>query len=74
MTTDQMIVAGILLVALSSISLINAWTHGHVPRVGAVMVLTGVVLIVLATRLQPGGYGFDDLPGAFRRVFGGFRF
>ena len=70
-TNDLLFVLGILAAVLSIPSLLNAWTEGNTPRFGALMALTGVVLIGIAMNRHPGGYGFDDVIPAFRRVFKG---
>jgi hypothetical protein len=66
--SDLMMVAGVVLAGLSLPSLLNGWTHGRMPRIGALMMLAGAVLIVLAIQGKPGGYSFAEIPDVFSRV------
>ncbi|ESW61323.1 MAG: 50S ribosomal protein L35 [Rhodobacter sp. CACIA14H1] len=68
-SNDLAFVIGILLAVMSIPSLLNAWTEERAPRFGAMIGLTGLVLIGLAMSRHPGGYGLDDVLPAFRRVF-----
>lgn len=68
---DLSLVLGIVLAVLALPSLLGAWVEERVPRVGAVMVLTGTVLIAIAANRHPGGYALDDVPAAFTRVLAG---
>ena len=68
---DLALVIGIVLAVLSVPSLLNAWTEGRAPRFGALIGLTGVVLIGIAASRNPGGYGFEDIIPAFNRVIRG---
>lgn len=70
MDSDLMLVAGTILAGLSLPSLLNGWTHGRLPRIGALMLLGGAVLVVLALQGKAGGYSFAELPHVFARVFG----
>lgn len=63
-----MMVAGVVLAGLSLPSLLNGWTHGRMPRIGALMMLAGAVMIVLAIQGKPGGYSFAEIPDVFARV------
>lgn len=70
-TNDIALVVGICLAVLAVPSLLNAWTEDRAPRLGALMGLTGLVLVAVAISRHPGGYGFGDVPAAFHRVFKG---
>jgi hypothetical protein len=70
MDADLSIVLGICLVALSLWPLLNGFTEGRVPRVPALMILCGSVLVAYALQTQPTGYSFGELPQVFARVFG----
>lgn len=70
MDTDVALVSGILLVALSIPAALNGWTEGHIPRFSLVMAVAGLGLCGFAMTYRPSGYGFDDVPMAFVRVFG----
>lgn len=68
-TNDLSLVIGVILAVLSIPSLLNAWTEDRAPRFGAIIGLTGVVLIGLAMARNPSGYALNDTPPAFGRVF-----
>lgn len=69
MDTDLLLVIGIVLCVLSIPSLLSAYTEGRAPRMGAIAVLVGGVLIV--TALSRGhSYTFSEIPDVFYRVIG----
>ena len=70
MDTDLFLVIGIVIVALSIPSLLQAWTDGRVPRTGAIMLLVGGVLVVTALTQHAGGYSFSEIPDVFFSVIG----
>jgi formate-dependent nitrite reductase membrane component NrfD len=61
--TDLMLTVGIVLLILSLPSLLSAWVEGRAPRLGALMIAAGAVLVGTALSVRPGGYAFDDVPG-----------
>ncbi len=71
MNNDQLLVTGIVLCALSLPSLLAAYSESRAPRAGAVLLLVGGVLLVLAMTRQPSGYTFAEIPHIFVRVIGG---
>ena len=71
MNNDQMLVVGIILCALSFPSLLAAYSESRAPRVGAIILLMGGVLLVVALSRQPTGYTFAEIPDIFVRVIGG---
>ena len=70
MDTDLVLVIGIVLCALAIPSLLSAYAEGRAPRAGAVLVLIGGVLIVVALSQHPRGYSFAEIPDLFFRVIG----
>lgn len=69
MDTDLVLVIGIVVLVLSLPSLLSAFTEGRAPRAGAIMLLIGGVLIVVAlTRHGINTYTFADIPDVFLRV------
>jgi len=68
MSNDQILVIGIIVCALAIPSLLAAYSESRPPRTGAIMVLIGGVLLVIAMTQKPGGYKFDQLPGIFMQV------
>ena len=71
MNNDQMLVVGIILCALSLPSLLAAFSESRAPRAGAIILLIGGVLLVVALSRQPTGYTFAEIPDIFVRVIGG---
>lgn len=71
MDTDLILVIGIVVLVLSLPSLLSAFTESRPPRAGAVMLLIGGVLVVVAlTRHGVNAYTFADIPQVFVRVIG----
>ncbi len=69
MDTDLVLTSGIVLLVLAMPSLLSAWVEGKAPRLGALMVVTGAVMIVTALSVRPGGYAFGDVPRVVVDVF-----
>ena len=67
-----MLVVGIVLAGLSIPSLLAAFTESRPPRAGAIMVLVGGVLIVVALSRTTQTYTFAEIPDLFLRVIGRF--
>ena len=70
MDTDLILVIGIIVTALSIPSLLAAYSESRAPRTGAVMLLIGGVLIVVALTRHGPGYTFAEIPGLFVSVLG----
>ena len=62
MDTDFILVIGMLLTALSIPALLSAYSESRPPRAGAIMLLVGGVLMVVALTQHPTGYRFGDIP------------
>ena len=71
MNNDQMLVIGIVLCALSLPSLLAAFSENRAPRLGALLLLIGGVMLVAALTRKPTGYSFDEIPHVFVSVIGG---
>ena len=71
MNNDQILVIGIVLCALSLPSLLAAYSENRAPRTGAIMLLVGGVLLVVALMRKPTGYSFDEIPHIFVSVIAG---
>lgn len=63
-----MLVAGLIICALSIPSLLAAFSESRAPRAGAIMVLIGGVLLVVALTQKPSGYTFAEIPQVFVSV------
>ena len=70
MDTDLYLVIGIVVGALALPSLLSAFVEGRPPRGGAVLVLIGGVLIIVALTNHSRGYSFAEIPDVFYRVLG----
>ena len=70
MDTDLFLTVGIVLSVLTIPSLVAAWADGRPPRVGALVLLAGAVLIAFAVMKRPGGYAFDEVPHVMLGVLG----
>lgn len=68
MDTDLMLVVGSIALVLSIPSLLTAWIDGQVPRIGAILVLIGGVLVVVALSQHGRPYTFAELPEVFLKV------
>jgi hypothetical protein len=62
MEPDVMLIAGLGLAVLSLPALISAWVDKRPPRVGAVVLLTGLGLVAWAVTTRPGGYVLSEIP------------
>lgn len=65
---DIALVIGLLMAVLSLPVLLNAWTEGRAPRVGAIVLMVACGLISLAYMQRPQGYQLAEVPDAFVRV------
>ena len=72
MNTDLILVAGLVLSALSFPALLAAYSESRPPRMGALMLLIGGVAIAVALTQHPSGYTFGEIPHVFVRVIGSF--
>lgn len=68
MQFDMYLVLGIIVLALSVPSVLNAVLEGHAPRIAAISLLVGGGLVAYAVAQKPGGYTLEDIPEAFVRV------
>jgi hypothetical protein len=68
--TDLYLTVGIILGLLTLPSLLNAWTEGRPPRVGAIFLMVSIILIVVALTQRPSGYAFAEIPQIMLKVFG----
>ena len=72
MDTDFYLVIGIIACVLAIPSLLSAFTEGRPPRAGAILILIGGVLVVVALSNHGRGYSFAEIPDVFMRVIGRF--
>jgi hypothetical protein len=72
MDADLALVIGIVMALLSFPMILQAYTHGTGFKSSSLLLLVGVVMIIFAVNKQPGGYSWDQVPGVFVKVIGGF--
>jgi len=72
MDTDLILVVGIVLSALAIPALLSAFSESRPPRAGAIMILIGGVLVVVALSQNTPKYTFAEIPDVFLRVIGRF--
>jgi len=70
MDTDLMLVLGLVISVLAIPSLLSAFAESRAPRAGAIMVLIGGVLVVVALTQKPSGYTFAEIPEVVFSVIG----
>ncbi len=72
MDSDFYLVSGVILLALSLPSFLNAFTHGRRFRLASILAVAGLGMVVFANHQRIGSYTIQDVPPAFVRVFGQF--
>ena len=72
MDTDLMLVLGLAVSVRAIPSLLSAFAESRAPRAGAIMVLIGGVLVVVALTQKPSGYTFAEIPEVVLSVIGRF--
>ncbi len=70
MDTDLLLVIGVVLSGLAIPALLAAFSESRPPRAGAIMVLIGGILIVVAISQNTRSYTFGEMPDLFIRVIG----
>ena len=68
MDADLMFVIGAVVLALSIPAIFAAFADGRPPRVAAIALLVGGILVVIALRRIPGGIEIAEVPHIFLRV------
>ncbi|NEY89914.1 hypothetical protein [Tabrizicola oligotrophica] len=69
MDTDLMLVLGLAVIVLAIPALLAAFSESRPPRMAALMVLVGGILLALALTQKPSGYAFAEVPDVIMRVF-----
>lgn len=72
MDTDLLLVIGITLSGLAIPPLLAAFSESRPPRAGAIMILVGGILIVVALTQTVRTYSFGEIPNLFIKVIGRF--
>ena len=68
MDTDLYLVIGIVICVVAIPALLSAFVEGRPPRGGAILVLIGGVLIIVALTNRSQNYTFAEIPRVFGRV------
>ncbi len=69
MEGDLLLIGGLTAGLLALPSAIGAYSDGRAPRMAIFWLALCGGMLAGAFWLRPGGYAFDDVPGAFFRVF-----
>jgi uncharacterized membrane protein len=70
MNTDIIFVVGFIIAVLSIPAIVSAFSDSRTPRVPAIVVLIGGLMIGYAMNERPGAYSFETMPDVFVRVIG----
>ena len=68
MDSDLFFVVGVIMAVFSIPSIVSALSDGRAPRVPAMLIILGALMIGYAMQQRPGVYGLDTLPDTFVRV------
>ncbi len=71
MDTDLFFVVGVIIAVFSIPAIVSALTDGRAPRIPALMIIIGGLMIGYAMQQRPGVYGLETLPDTFVRVVAG---
>lgn len=69
MDADLSLTIGIILSALSLSSLLSAYVENRPPRVGAILLITGITLISFAVLTGKDSYALPSIPRVMASVF-----
>jgi uncharacterized membrane protein len=70
MDSDVLFVVGFAIAVLSIPAIVSAFSDDRSPRVPAIVVLIGGLMIGYAINDRPNAYSFETLPDVFVRVIG----
>ena len=68
MSSDQILVLGLVLGVFSVPAIFSALSERRTPRVAAFVIIAAGCLVIWAFNKKPGGYTLEDIPNAFIRV------
>ena len=71
---NLLLALGLFLAWLSIPAMVSAYSDSRPPRVSAVVVVTGGLLVLWAFQVKPGGYSLSEIPLAIYDVLGRIRF
>lgn len=70
MDSDIIFVVGFIIAVLSIPAMVSAFSDGRSPRVPAIVVIIGGLMIGYAMNEKPGAYNFETFPNVFVGVIG----
>lgn len=70
MDSDTVFVLGFVIGVLSIPAMVSAFSDNRSPRVPAIIILLGGLMIGYAVNEKPGAYSFETFPDVFVRVVG----
>jgi len=63
MDPDFALVLGLFFGLMALPNVVGSFSRGEAPRLAAILIITGGLLIAWAATQKPGGYAADDIPG-----------
>jgi len=70
MDSDTIFVVGFVIAVLSIPAMVSAFSDSRTPRVPAIIILIGGLMIGYAINERPGAYSFETFPDVVVRVIG----
>jgi len=70
MDSDTIFVVGFVIAVLSIPAMVSAFSDSRTPRVPAIIILIGGLMIGYAINERPGAYSLETFPDTFVRVVG----
>lgn len=70
--SDLIFLIGLVLGVFAIPSIVSAFSDRRAPRVAALVLITGGVMVVWAIQSKPGGYRIEEIPDVVVRVVARF--
>ena len=70
MDPDTVFAVGVVVAILSIPAMVSAFSDNRSPRVPAIIIIIGGLMIGYAMNEKPGAYSFETFPDVFVRVIG----
>ena len=70
MDPDTVFAVGVVVAILSIPAMVSAFSDNRSPRVPAIIIIIGGLMIGYAMNEKPGAYNFETFPDVFVRVIG----
>ncbi len=72
MSTDRVLVIGLILGVLSIPAIVSALSNGQRPRIATITMMIAGGMVVYAMSQKPGGYPIHEIPSVVSRVVSQF--